>query len=44
METTSLIVAGLTAVVSFSVAFSFVDAAENAQSPEHIEKRRFSKG
>lgn len=33
-----MIVAGLPSVVCFSVAFSFVDAAENAQSPEHIEK------
>jgi hypothetical protein len=34
----SLIVAGLPAVVCFNVAFSFVDAAENAKSPKHIEK------
>jgi hypothetical protein len=40
-----LIVAGLPAVVCFSVAVSFVDAAENAKSPEHIEKKqRFPKG
>jgi len=40
----SLIVAGLPAVVCFSVAVSFADAAENAQSPEHIEKKqRFPK-
>ena len=37
MKIISLIVAGLLAVVCFSVAVSFVDAAENAQSPEHIE-------
>ena len=38
MKIIPLIVAGLTAVVSFSVAVSFGDAAENAQSPEHIGK------
>lgn len=40
MKIISLIVAGLPAVVCFSVAVSFADAAENAQSPEHIEKNR----
>ncbi len=40
MKKFPLIVAGLPAVVCFSVAVSFVDAAENAQSPEHIEKNR----
>ena len=37
MKKFPLIVAGLPAVLCLSVAFSFVDAAENAQSPEHIE-------
>jgi hypothetical protein len=41
----SLIVAGLPVVVCFSVAVSFIDAAENAENPEHIgKKRRFPKG
>ena len=43
MKIISLIVAGLPAVVYFNVAFSFVDAAGNAQSPEHIEKKDFPK-
>ena len=43
MKIISLIVAGLPAVVCFSVAVSFVDAAENAQSPKHIENEDFPK-
>ena len=43
MKIISLIVAGLPAVVCFNVAFSFVDAAENAQSPKHIENKDFPK-
>jgi hypothetical protein len=40
-----LIVAGLPAVICFSVAVSFIDAAENARNSEHIgKKRRFPKG
>lgn len=38
MKKFPLIVAGLPAVLCLSVAFSFVDADENAQSPKHIEK------
>ena len=43
MKIISLIVAGLPAVLCLSVAFSFVDAAENAQSPKHIENEDFPK-
>ncbi|GDY05455.1 hypothetical protein LBMAG51_02420 [Phycisphaerae bacterium] len=38
MKIISLIVAGLPAVVCFSAAVSFGEAAENAQSPKHVEK------
>ena len=43
MNIISLIVAGLTSVVCFSAAVSFGDAAENAQSPNHIENEDFPK-
>ena len=43
MKKFPLIIAGLPVVVCFSVAVSFVDAAENVQSPEHIEKKDFPK-
>ena len=43
MKIISLIVAGLPVVVCFSVAVSFIDAAENAQSPNHIENEDFPK-
>ena len=41
MKKFPLIVAGLPAVLCLSVAFSFVDADENAQSPKHIEKNEY---
>ena len=43
MKKFPLIVAGLPVVVCFSVAVSFIDAAENAQSPNHIENEDFPK-
>jgi hypothetical protein len=39
-----LIVAGLPAVLCLSVAFSFVDAAENAKVQSILKKQRFPKG